>query len=187
MNNQKIIIYDFPVLFDILNEIKSNLNFKLLNVSTKEYSKLQLDNLENFLVITKKKVLNIENQLIINNFPLKVTKIIENININFLKIRFNNQSDIQIGMYKINLNSRKMFDEKNELNLTEKEADIIVFLKDSEKPVTINQLQTNVLGHNSKLETHTVETHIYRLRKKISDTFKNNDFIISTKSGYNIK
>ena len=114
MNNQKIIIYDFPVLFDILNEIKSNLNFKLLNVSTKEYSKLQLDNLENFLVITKKKVLNIENQLIINNFPLKVTKIIENININFLKIRFNNQSDIQIGMYKINLNSRKMFDEKNE-------------------------------------------------------------------------
>jgi len=187
MNNQKIIIYDFPVLFDILNEIKSNLNFKLLNVSTKEYSKLQLDNLENFLVITKKKVLNIENQLIINNFPLKVTKIIENININFLKIRFNNQSDIQIGMYKINLNSRKMFDEKNELNLTEKEADIIVFLKDSEKPVTINQLQTNVWGHNSKLETHTVETHIYRLRKKISDTFKNNDFIISTKSGYNIK
>ena len=134
MNNQKIIIYDFPVLFDILNEIKSNLNFKLLNVSTKEYSKLQLDNLENFLVITKKKVLNIENQLIINNFPLKVTKIIENININFLKIRFNNQSDIQIGMYKINLNSRKMFDEKNELNLTEKEADIIVFLKDSENP-----------------------------------------------------
>ena len=90
-------------------------------------------------------------------------------------------------MYKINLNSRKMFDEKNELNLTEKEADIIVFLKDSEKPVTIKQLQTNVWGHNSKLETHTVETHIYRLRKKISDTFKNNDFIISTKSGYNIK
>ena len=80
-----------------------------------------------------------------------------------------------------------MFDDKNELNLTEKEADIIIFLKKSAKPVSINELQTQVWGYSSKLDTHTVETHIYRLRKKISNKFNNDDFIKSTKSGYNIK
>jgi len=80
-----------------------------------------------------------------------------------------------------------MSDDKDELNLTEKEADIITFLKKAKKPVSINELQINVWGHNSKLDTHTVETHIYRLRKKISNKFNNDDFIQSTKSGYNIK
>jgi len=187
MNNQVLIIYDFPVLFDILNEIKKNLNFKLLNISKTEYSKLQLDAFENFLIITKEKNLNLENQIVINNYPLRIQKILETININFLKNKFNQQSDINLGLYKLNLNSRKMFDEKYELDLTEKEANIIIFLKKSEKPVTINQLQTEVWGHNSKLETHTVETHIYRLRKKITDTFNKDDFIKSTKSGYTIK
>ena len=62
-----------------------------------------------------------------------------------------------------------------------------MFLKKSKRPVTIDQLQTEVWGHSSKLETHTVETHIYRLRKKINDTFKNDNFIISSKLGYKIK
>ena len=79
-----------------------------------------------------------------------------------------------------------MFDDKNELNLTEKEADIIIFLKKSEKPVSINELQTKVWGHSSRLDTHTVETHIYRLRKKISDKFNDNKLILNTKNGYSI-
>ena len=73
------------------------------------------------------------------------------------------------------------------IDLTEKEVNIIIFLKDSKKPVKISQLQSEVWGHNSKLETHTVETHIYRLRKKLSDTFKDDDFIKSSKLGYIIK
>ncbi len=187
MNKQNLIIYDFNELFSILNEIKQNLNFDLLNVSEKEFGDLKLDSLNSFLIITKNKNLNLKNQIVINNFPLKISKIIETININFLKNRFIQQSEIDLGFYKLNLNSRKMFDDKNELNLTEKEADIIIFLKKSEKPVSINELQTQVWGHSSKLETHTVETHIYRLRKKISNKFNNDDFIQSTKLGYNIK
>ena len=62
----------------------------------------------------------------------------------------------------------------------------VFFLKKLKKPVKISQLQTEVWGHNSKLETHTVETHIYRLRTKISKNFKDNNFIISTKQGYSI-
>ena len=187
MNKQNLIIYDFNELFSILNEIKSYLKFNLLNVSKKEFSELKLDNLNSFLIISKKKVQNLENQIILNNYPLKITKIKEIININFLKNKFIQQSDIDLGLYKLNLNSRKMFDDKNELNLTEKEANIIIFLKKSEKPVSINKLQTEVWGHSSKLDTHTVETHIYRLRKKISSKFNNHDFIRSTKLGYNIK
>ena len=73
------------------------------------------------------------------------------------------------------------------LDLTEKEVHIISFLIDSNKPVNISKLQSEVWGHSSKLDTHTVETHIYRLRKKISSKFKDDDFIHSTKSGYSIK
>ena len=186
MNNQILIIYDFPILFDILNEIKTSLNFKLLNISKSEFSKTQFNKFENFLIISKKKILKLENQILIESFPIKITKIIETININFLKNKFNQQSEIDIGAYKLNLNSRKMFNENNELNLTEKEADIVLYLKNSQKPVTINQLQVEVWGHSSKLETHTVETHIYRLRKKISDMFNDYNFIKSSKSGYNI-
>ena len=187
MNKQNLIIYDFIELFSILNEIKNNLNFNLLNVSKKEFDELKFDHLNNFLIIAKKKVPSLNNQIVLNNYPLKISKIIETININFLKNKFVQQSEIDLGLYKLNLNSRKMFDDKNELNLTEKEADIIIFLKKSEKPVSIDELQTEVWGHSSKLETHTVETHIYRLRKKISNKFNNNDFIQSTKLGYNIK
>jgi len=187
MNNQNLIIYEFQPLFNILNEMKDQLSFNILNVSKKEYSQLKLDNLENYLIISKNEVINFESQVFIDNYPLKLSKIIETININFLKKKFKNQSEVDLGFYKLNLNSRKMFDDNYELNLTEKEADIIIFLKKSEKPVTINQLQTEVWGHNSKLETHTVETHIYRLRKKISDVFNNDSFIKSTKFGYHIK
>ena len=72
----------------------------------------------------------------------------------------------------------------NKLALTEKEIKILMFLKNSNKAVNIKQLQKEVWGYKSKLETHTVETHVYRLRKKIFKAFKDNKFIISTKEGY---
>mgnify|MGYP001188254031 CR=1 FL=1 len=187
MNKQNLIIYDFNELFSILNEIKNNLNFNLLNVSKKEFSNLKLDELNSFLIVTRNKVPNLKNQIILSYYPLKISKIIETININFLKIKFIEQAEIDLGHYKLNLNSRKMFDNKNELNLTEKEADIIIFLKKAQKTVSIDELQTKVWGHSSKLDTHTVETHIYRLRKKISNKFNNDDFIKSKKLGYTIE
>tara|TARA_B100001250_G_scaffold327821_1_gene292138 strand:+ start:214 stop:777 length:564 start_codon:yes stop_codon:yes gene_type:complete len=187
MNKQNLIILDFTELHSILYEIKDTLNFNLLNVSKNEFSKLNLDDLNSFLIITKIKIPNLENQIIFNSYPLRISKIIETININFLKNKFNKQSDINLGLYKLNLNSRKIFNNEKELNLTEKEADIILFLKKSEKSVSIDELQTKVWGHSSKLDTHTVETHIYRLRKKINNKFNNDEFIKSTKLGYTIK
>ena len=184
MNNQNLIICDFKILFDILSEIQDDLNFKLINTTQKNYTNLNLSKSDNYISISKKKIPNLINYIDLEDYPLKVSKLIEIININFLKNRFNQQSDIEIGFYKLNLNSRKLLNNEKILNLTEKEADIILYLKNSKKPVNINQLQSSVWGYNSKLETHTVETHIYRLRKKINDLFNDDKFIISTKDGY---
>ena len=184
MNNQKLIIYDFDELFNILNEIKFYFRYDLLNINAQNLQSINFENFDNYLVITKKKNNNFSHQLIINNLPLKVEKILEIININFLKKKFNQQSEIKIGDYKINLNSRILSKNNKKINLTEKEAEVIVFLKNSKEPVKVDKLQEIVWGHKNKLETHTVETHIYRLRKKINDAFDNDNFIISLKSGY---
>ena len=80
-----------------------------------------------------------------------------------------------------------MINKEKSLKLTEKEADIIVFLNNSKESQSIENLQNKVWGHVSDLETHTVETHIYRLRKKLMDVFDGDKFIISTKEGYKIK
>ena len=78
------------------------------------------------------------------------------------------------------LNSKK-------LKLTEKEINTITYLIKKNESVSINELQKNVWSYQSDIETHTVETHIYRLRKKISITFKNDEFIVSKKNGYQIE
>ena len=71
-----------------------------------------------------------------------------------------------------------------ELKLTEREIDTVLFLKNENKPVNVNILQKKVWKYGEDLETHTVETHIYRLRKKIKDTFNDDTFIESKKDGY---
>ena len=76
MNKQNLIIYDFIELFSILNEIKNGLNFNLLNVSKKGFTDLKLDHLNSFLIITKNKVPNLENQIVLNNYPLKISKLV---------------------------------------------------------------------------------------------------------------
>ena len=73
------------------------------------------------------------------------------------------------------------------LKLTEKEINTIIYLYRSNKPVSINELQKKVWSYQSNMETHTVETHIYRLRKKILSTFNDDKFIFSKKNGYQIK
>ena len=186
MNSKKKIIFDFDILFNILNEIKENLNFDIISCNQKNLNTI-IDKLEkDFLIISRKKEKNLENNLIIENNPLSINKLIEMININFLKIQFNFQSEISIGTYKLDLNSREISKNKSTLDLTERETNLIVFLKNSLKPVKINKLQKEVWGYGSDLETHTVETHIYRLRKKIKDKFDDDNFIISLQDGYKI-
>ena len=183
-NSQILIIHNFPILFTILNENKSILNFEIENVyndKINEYSEKK-----NLLIISGEKNLIAEKQIKISQYPINFLKLVEIININFLKNKFNQQNKIQVGKYYINLNSRSMSYKNKVLSLTEKEIKIINYLNIEKKEITINKLQSEVWGYKSKLETHTVETHVYRLRKKIENKFNDNSFILSTKNGYKI-
>ena len=183
--NQSLIIYRFPTLFKILNEIKSNLNFNIEYFDDDQFKK-NLNN-RNLVVISGDNKKHIQNQLKIEEFPIDIQKFIEIINVQFLKNKFNQQNNVKTGRYSINLNSRVMQFEDKSLQLTEKEMKIISFLNNFKGPVKINKLQSEVWGYKSKLETHTVETHVYRLRKKVEKKFNDKSFIISLKNGYKIE
>ena len=94
---------------------------------------------------------------------------------------------MKVNNYIIDLNSREMLVNNKKLKLTEKEINTITYLSKSNKPVSIDELQEKVWSYQSDIETHTVETHIYRLRKKILKAFNDYNFIISEKNGYQIK
>ena len=183
--SKKLVIFQHKELFNILSEIKENFDFELeFCDKEKRLALLENDNSINCLVLCNKKVSNLNNQLTIDNFPLNINDLNQILNINFLKTKFMEQSQINLGIYNLDLNSRILQKNEIELELTEKESSILVFLKQSKEPVKINLLQEKVWGYNSDLETHTVETHIYRLRKKIFDKFSDNEFILSDKKGY---
>ena len=186
MNLKKIIIFDNDILFNILNEIKDNLNFELKKLNVKDLKDLKKNSFSEFLIISKKKLDNFDKSLIINIFPIKISKLIQTINIHLIKSKFVSQSDINIGEYKLNLNSKEIIKNSKKLDLTEREANLIMYLNSSPSPVKIDQLQKEVWDYGVKLDTHTVETHIYRLRKKIKDKFLDENFIESTKEGYSI-
>ena len=187
MNNQNLIIYQFNSLYRILKEIEQDLNFSIVESLNEKSLKNKIKNLDNYLVITKKKNLEIENKYVFDKLPIKLSKFIEKLNIKLLKQQFIEQSDIKINNYLINLNSREISSESEKLKLTEKEINIIIYLSKFKIPISVDELQTNVWGYQSELDTHTVETHIYRLRKKIFKTFNDENFIISKKNGYKIK
>ncbi len=182
---KKLIIFRYQELFNILKEIKENFEFKLeFCDKERELQNLENNNLSDYLVITKKKLPTLKKQIIIDKFPINIKDFIQTLNISFLKSKFTEQSKIDLGRYNLDLNSRMLNQNDKELELTEKESSILIFLKQSKDPVKIYQLQEKVWGYNSELETHTVETHVYRLRKKINDKFYDNEFIISDKKGY---
>jgi len=189
---QNVFIINFNSLYEILDEIKENLSFKIINLKNDEDLEKKLDlNKLDYLVISKtshKLLRNInitdKNFLYINDLPLSFKKLLESINIKLIKLKFNQQSKITIKGYELNLNS-KFFSKGNlKLKLTEKEIEIILYLNDKKIKHNVADLQKNIWDYSADMETHTVETHVYRLRKKISDLFKDEQFILSHKNGY---
>ena len=187
MSSQNIIIYKFTELYQILEELGADLNFNIAFEDREDFLNERVKNLNNYLIISNKKYSDIRNQYVLDNLPINVFKLIEKINIEFLKLQFNSQSEVKVNNYTIDLNSREMLSKNTKLKLTEKEINTIVYLSKSENPVSVEELQEKVWSYQSDIETHTVETHIYRLRKKILKTFNDNNFITSEKNGYQIK
>ena len=196
MIKQTIHIIDFKVLYNILDEIKDYLKFQILYYKNEE-NFLNSNNLnlnDSLILVKSDKQIFLNNEKInrkkifsIQNYPLKIDKLVEMLNVNLIKQKYNYQSNIYIKDYKLDLNSRTITKNNQNLKLTQKEIDIILFLNDYKKPQKVNILQNKVWGYSLELETHTVETHIYRLRKKIKDKFKDNNFILSNDDGYFIE
>ena len=84
------------------------------------------------------------------------------------------------------MNSKEITLNNKNIKITEKEIKTILYIFEKKKSVNIKDLQSNVWKYQLELETHTVETHIYRLRKKIKDSFNDDNFIISSNNGYKI-
>ena len=192
MISQNVFIVNYNSLYEILNEIKENLSFKITkfeneddfrkNKNFDEKNILIISNSKNKLIINQN--ISEKNLLIFDILPLAINKIIELINLKLIKLKFNNQSKINIKNYELNLNSKFFSKEGLSIKLTEKEIEIILYLYQNKTKHNVMDLQKNIWHYSSDMETHTVETHVYRLRKKISDRFKDENFILSEKNGY---
>ena len=190
MIKQNVNIINFNSLYVILEEIKENLPFNIKEYENeKEYKSQEDIDLKNSLTIfnTNNMRLKDKNLLVFNDFPIKLEKLIETININLIKLKFDYQSKINIKKYELNLNSKFFSKDSNNLKLTQKEIEIILYLNSKKTKHSVQDLQKNIWGYSSELDTHTVETHIYRLRKKINEKFNDNNFIMSSNDGYFIK
>jgi DNA-binding response OmpR family regulator len=208
MIKHNIILVECNPLYQILFEIKNNFLFEMKNFILKDLNNADLTNsiiLSKFIHkdyllknknIEQKKIIFLlkknENFNKINNtqyivYPFNIYDLVEKINTELIKQKYNDQSFIKILNYSLDINSRIISNDSGRLKLTEREVDIILFLNDHKKPQKVNILQNQVWKYSSELETHTVETHIYRLRKKIIDKFKDDNFILSDENGYFIK
>ena len=215
MFKYKINIIELETLYTVLSEIEDNFSFDLkyfksISDFIDDYNTNKNSN--NFLIIidfkikdklSKIKKINLNDDVIffikkghrINNeekynfveTPLNLNNFIEKINIQSIKKKYQEQSNIKLLNYELDVNSRKLFNKVDNLKLTEREIDIILYLKNSKNPKTVADLQKMVWGYSSSLETHTVETHIHRLRKKIKEIFNDDNFIINEGHGYKIK
>ena len=184
---QNLIIFKFIALYHILEELDLDLKFKITFADNLNSLNEKVTKLNNHLIISNKKYPDIKNQYVLDGKPINIFNLVEKLNIEFLKLQFSSQSEVIVKNYTIDLNSREMLKNNINLKLTEKEINTIIYLSRSEKVVSIEELQEKVWSYQSDIETHTVETHIYRLRKKILNTFNDKDFIISKKNGYQIK
>ena len=198
MFKQSVSLVEFSKLYNILYESNDLFSFNIFNYqNSKEFLKeIESNNDEciNSTIIVDKKdhvlmsnnKININNILVMDTWPLKIEKLLDKINTQLIKQKYNFHSKLDIKKYTLNFNSRIISNKMKELKLTEREIDIILFLKDNSNPQSVSMLQNKVWGYSSDLETHTVETHIYRLRKKIKDKFDDENFIISEDAGYKI-
>jgi len=196
MAKQIVHFFELPELYKILLELKDILSFDINNYQSKKElsnaitdNKLDFDNSiivaksnENLLIDNDK--LDKKNILFIDKFPVQLDKLIDKINVHLIQHQYNFKSKLNIKNYILNINSRTVFKDNKELKLTEKEIDIILFLNKNKRPQKIDILQSQIWKYSADLETHTVETHVYRLRKKIKDKFNDENFIISSEKGY---
>jgi hypothetical protein len=189
---QNVIIINYNSLYEIFDDLKENLPFKTIKFKNEDdfLKDNSLDKRKSLIILNKKTKLlfnhglHESNILYLNDLPLSFEKLLEKININLIKLRYSLQSKIIIKDFQLDINSKHLSKLGITLKLTEKEIEIILYLNKKKINCDIADLQKNIWGYSTNIETHTVETHIYRLRKKIDKVFKDKKFIVSQKDGY---
>ena len=189
-----------------LEELKDYLNFKLI-FADKEINKETLNNhdvlilhqdglvgdsLEKLLKDSKKIKILVSNKSDkkkdqfneIISLPLKISDLNQIVENAVTKKNFNKNSSILIKQYKLDKNEKKLIKNKNYILLTEKEIQLLELFLDNKKPISKNIILKEVWKYSTSADTHTVETHIYRLRKKIKSKFSDENFILNNKDGY---
>ena len=195
-----------------LKEIKEYLNLSLvffendalLELSIPEINAVLIDNefcndvniLNSISKINNKPILLIENKDFssINNIkynekitlPLNLTDFSNKITNIIMSFKFNKNSSIQIKDYTIDKNERKLKKKNLFIVITEREIELIELLFNKKKPLSKKYILKEVWKYAEGVDTHTIETHIYRLRKKIISKFNDENFIINSKTGYSI-
>ena len=205
MHKLKILVFGPESFISTLTELKLYFNFNLTsikndiiqnNVDVLICHKDKLEDKEAMNLIKEYNCLKIlaSNKDIKNlktfNFILKLpTSIIEINNLiesSIAKEKFVKNSSIYVKSYSINKNEKKLFKDNNFIVLTEKEIQLLELFLSTKEPIPKEKILLQVWKYSSDADTHTVETHIYRLRKKINDSFGDNNFILNNKQGYYI-
>ena len=208
MHTIKVLVFGSENFNTSLEELKDYLNFELKitndnleNIAIEKYDVLlihedYLSNLTQFKKEFLKKTDKIKilaahslthlpnifsDKLSLPIYIKDLKQIIENL---IVKKSFNKNSSIKIKSYILDKNKKKLIKNKNFISLTEKEIQLLELFLSSTNPVSKNQILEDVWKYSSDADTHTVETHIYRLRKKVKSNFYDEKFILNNKDGY---
>ena len=136
MSQQNLIVYQFTPFYKIFKEIEKELNFNIIEAIDEKSLKVITRELNDFMIISKKSYLSISNQLIVDKYPINISKVIEMINLELLRKKFNDQSQIKVKNYLIDLNARQIIFENKKLKLTENEVNTIIYLSKAQNPIS---------------------------------------------------
>ena len=189
-----------------LKELKDHLNFKLTTIDTD----IELKSFDNYDILlchqdffknnSSSEILKKSNKIKIlacnldkKKFDIfsdkiflpakldEINKIIEN---SIVRKNFSKNSSIKVKSYILDKNEKKLLRDKSYVLLTEKEIQLLELFLSYNKPISKNKILDEVWKYSEDADTHTVETHIYRLRKKIKLKFADEEFILNNTKGY---
>ena len=199
MHKLNVLIFGPPSFISTLNELKPFLKFNpLFEDKNNEYDviifhnealkdnnkKIFIENSNDIKIYASNKKDLLSNYDAFLELPAnlkEIDSIVENI---FAKSKFSKNSSIEIKNYLLNKNEKKLYKKNDFVILTEKEIQLLELFLDKKKPISKDDILLNVWNYSADADTHTVETHIYRLRKKINGKFMDEKFILNNKSGY---
>jgi len=199
MHILKVLILGPPSFISTLNELKTFLKFNPIFDNLNKNHDIILFHEESLKQRKQKELIEKSNSIKIlatkskqtnNNFDAnlelpstlkEINELVENIS---AKKKFSKNSSINIKNYLLNKNEKKLSKLEEFIILIEKEIQLLELFLNNKKPISKDNILSSVWNYSSDADTHTVETHIYRLRKKIAEKFMDENFIQNNKDGY---